>query len=324
LETFMSALFDDIAVPDIDWHRLGHVYVFANGKGGVGKTTSAANLAGLAAAAGRRVLLIDLNGQGNVAEDLGYTATALDDQGQGLLAAIVAGAPLTPVPGVRPQLDVVPGGEHIRRIAPSLYAQLQDWRAAERAVVALARCLEPLAERYDLIVIDSPPENPPLVQLALAAARFVVVPMRTDEASRKGLREVARDFRLVRRLNPALTLLGVFVFASSTAATRIRAGLQANVEKDLGGAAPVFATVIRHSEAVAVQARERGCLAHELAVQAASGPKSFDVAAGRADRAQVVSATAAVVAGDYAALAREVFARAARVRAQAEKAGVWP
>jgi len=310
--------------PDVDWHRLGHVYVFANGKGGVGKTTSACHIAGLAAADGLRVLLLDLNGQGNVAEDFGYTGTSIDDQGRGLLTALVGGSPLTPVQGVRPNLDVVPGGEHVRRIAPLLYSQLQDPKTGEPAVLALARCLMPIADRYDVVLIDSPPENPPLVQLALAAARFVLVPMKSDNGSRKGLREIARDFSLVRRLNPYLMLLGVFVFASGTSATRIRAQVHANVEKDLDGAAHMFTTVIRHSEAVAVQVRERGLLAHELELQAATGPKSFDVAAGRADRSQLITATSASVAGDYAALAREIFARAAEVRAQAEEGGVWP
>jgi chromosome partitioning protein len=313
------------ATEQVDWSRLGHVYVFANGKGGVGKTTAASNVAGLAAADGLNVLLIDLNGQGNVAEDLGYTGTQVDDAGKALFAALTMDAPLVPAAKqIRPQLDVVPGGKFIRRVTSSMSSEMADPQRANHAVLALARTLVPIAEQYDVIVIDSPPENPPLVQLALGAARWVVVPMKSDDGSRKGLRELAMDFKGMRSHNPYLSLLGVFVFASGSGATRIRAEVHANVEQDLGGAAHMFSSMVRHSEAVAKDARKYGRLAHELEAQASNNPTFWQIRSGRADASQVVTRTSASVAEDFASLTREIFGRAAQLQAQMTETGVWP
>lgn len=90
------------------WDRMGlaRVVVVAQGKGGVGKTSLTANVAGLAALAGHRVLAVDLDQQGNLARDLGYEP----GDGERLLQAVVAGQPVPVVPNVRPGLDVVPGG----------------------------------------------------------------------------------------------------------------------------------------------------------------------------------------------------------------------
>ncbi|CAM5445424.1 hypothetical protein SALBM311S_02818 [Streptomyces alboniger] len=92
----------------VNWSELGHVYCFGNGKGGVGKTTCTCNIGGLAAADGLRVLIVDLNVQGNVAEELGYAETELDDEGKGLLTAITLQEAVKPIRNVRPNLDVVP------------------------------------------------------------------------------------------------------------------------------------------------------------------------------------------------------------------------
>src|SRR5690349_22406800 len=89
---------------------LGRVIAIVNDKGGVGKTSIAANLAGQFAAAGYRCLLIDLNRQANLADDLGYRGSEFDDEGAGLLGSIIARTPLRPVQDVRPQLDAVCGG----------------------------------------------------------------------------------------------------------------------------------------------------------------------------------------------------------------------
>ncbi|MBP5926792.1 ParA family protein, partial [Streptomyces sp. LBUM 1483] len=89
-------MLDDDQIPPINWDALRHTYVIANGKGGVGKTTLASNLAGLVAADGASVLLIDVNGQGNVGRDLGYRNTATDDEGEAFYDALRTGAPLKP------------------------------------------------------------------------------------------------------------------------------------------------------------------------------------------------------------------------------------
>jgi chromosome partitioning protein len=308
----------------VDWSALGHVYLVANGKGGVGKTTTVSHLGALAAADGLRVLIVDLNGQGNVGEDLGYTGRAgYDDAGRGLFAAVVFGDALRPV-AVRKGLDVVPGGEWVSRIGPSLTAEMADPDRTQSALLSLARALAGIAGEYDLVLVDSPPEVALLMQLALCAARFVLVPMKTDESSRKGLRGVAVHFRAMRNHNPWLVLLGVFVFASGTGATRIRHQLRAEVGRDLGTPELLFDAFIRHSEAAGRDVRAHGEPAHEVEQRVDANPQFWELRAGTADADRVVSKTTAGVAADFEALAREVFARAAAVRAQMQKEGRWP
>ena len=95
----------------IDRGALGRVVAIANGKGGVGKTSLTTTLAGLAATAGYRILLIDLDPQGNAGEDLGYTGAGTGDDGAGLVAALAADTALAvTLPQARPGIDVICGG----------------------------------------------------------------------------------------------------------------------------------------------------------------------------------------------------------------------
>lgn len=75
-----------------------------NGKGGVGKTTITANVGGRLAASGYRLLLVDMDPQGNLAEELGYTGSAVNDGGLAPAHALAFGVPIKPVENVRPQL----------------------------------------------------------------------------------------------------------------------------------------------------------------------------------------------------------------------------
>ncbi len=191
-------MLDADSIPPIDRGALAHSYVIANGKGGVGKTTLASNLAGLVAADGGRVLLVDVNGQGNVGRDLGYRGHSIDDEGEALTEALRTGAPLKPVSGVRDGLDVIVGGQHVGTLPDMLAATFRMQQ--QRQALALAISLAPVAGRYDLVVIDSAPENPPLQQLALSAARWMVAPTRSDKASiNDGLGSLAASSSWSRR-----------------------------------------------------------------------------------------------------------------------------
>jgi hypothetical protein len=88
--------------------RLARVIAIMNGKGGVGKTSIAGNLAALAAAAGYRVLVVDLDPQGNLAEEMGYVGTATDDAGAALASAMQFGRQVEPA-ALRDGLDAFPG-----------------------------------------------------------------------------------------------------------------------------------------------------------------------------------------------------------------------
>lgn len=311
--------------PAVNWGRLGNVYLFANGKGGVGKSTCSTHGAALVASDGARVLLVDLNGQGNVANMLGFANTEVDDKGRNLYSAITAGAGLTPVRDVRPGLDVVPGGQYVRRIAPVMASEMGNPQSAKQVLMSLALALQQISDQYGLIFIDSPPENQLLLQAALCAARFVVVPMKTDDLSRTGLRELAGDLRAMREHNPYVMLLGCFVFASGRSSTKIREEMRKNVASDLGQNPNVMLeTFIRHSEAVGRDVPKFGRLAHELEQEIVNNPSRSAIRRGEADASSVVSSTSASVAEDFAKLTGEILTRGSQIRGDMIDEGVWP
>jgi chromosome partitioning protein len=311
--------------PAIDWARLGHVYVVGNGKGGVGKTSTSAHLGALVASDGARTLLIDLNGQGNCAQLLGFAHTEQDDKGRNLFSAVTAGASLKPLRNVRPDLDVVPGGPYVRRIASVLSAEMSTREDANRVHLALAECLLTIAGDYQLIIIDTPPENPLLSNIALCAGRFVIVPMKTDAFSRQGLRDIASDIRGMREHNPYLMLLAVFVFASGTGSKKIRREIAKNVSDDLGqNSGLLLESFIRHAESVANEMVKYGLLAYELEQEIQNNPKYWELRKGSVKNATTVSETSRLVAEDYAKLAAEILTRAGERRAEMIEEGSWP
>ena len=133
---------------------LARVIAIVNDKGGVGKTSIAANLAGQFAGAGYRCLLIDLNRQANLADDLGYRDSDADDQGAGLLGSVLAGTPLVPALDVRPKLDVVCGGARLEDLTPIMVSRLQN--RGRRAFRVLGDVLAPIAARICGIVPSAP------------------------------------------------------------------------------------------------------------------------------------------------------------------------
>ncbi|KRQ23343.1 MULTISPECIES: ParA family protein [unclassified Mycobacteroides] len=299
-------------VPVVDYSRLSRVYVVGNGKGGVGKSNTTAHLGALVALDGARVLLVDLNGQGNIGHLLGYANTEQDDQGRNLFSAVTTGVPLTPIKDVRPGLDVVAGGHYVRMINSVLQGEAGTHAGVFRSHFGLALALVQLADQYGLIIIDSPPENQTLLRLALGAARFVIVPMKTDGLSRIGLRDIARDIREMREHNPYLMLLAVFVFGSGSGSKKIRRELRKRVSADLGQSGDVLLDeFVRHAETVADQSVMYGLLAHELDAELKNNPK-------------LIAETARAVAQDYDALAEAVLTRAANRQAEMIEQGVWP
>jgi|SRR5664279_485317 len=300
----------------VDRAALRRTVAVVNGKGGVGKTSITANLAGLYAAAGYRVLAVDLDPQGNLGNDLGYLGAGLSDDGAAFQMAATVGAAPTPVRDVRPNLDVVPGGEQLHDLA----AVLQSRRLTGRGgVESLAASLGAVAGGYDLVLLDCPPGSDVLQAGALAAARWVLVPSKTDDASRAGLREVARRFVAARQTNPELTLIGVVLFGVNPSARRVVAQARETLVQDLGGAAPVLDAVIRHVEAAAVDARGRGQLVHELERDVHTAPKWYErLRHPDQGRLEPLASSAGPLAEDYQRLAEEVLARIVAVEQTAE------
>lgn len=288
-----------------DRESLSRVVAIANGKGGVGKTSTATALAGLAAAAGYTILLIDLDPQGNVGEDLGYTGAGSSDEGAGLVASLVSGAPLTiSVPQSRERVDVIAGGERLDDLAGILLARhARGTDVADVLAGPLAALLE--EHDYDLVIIDCPPGEPNLQLLALGAARWLIIPTRGDAASLKGMARIAQRLVEARIRNPSLELLGVVLFDIASSATRLKRQITEEITRALGGVAPLFTTNIRHSIA-AMDARSQGLLVHEHAAALEGEPFWQALREGRRPSSP---GSAPALAGDYAQLVHEILTR---------------
>ncbi|MER7129707.1 ParA family protein [Streptosporangium saharense] len=287
---------------------LTRVIAVANDKGGVGKTTITANLGATLAREGYKILLVDLNRQANLADDLGYRDTEIDDQGAALLMSIMTGRVLqaVPVPG-RDGLFVVPGGLDLTDLTGVMVGRVQQH--GRDAMLTLAKALAPATAPYDLILIDTPPENTLLIDLALGAARWLLMPTKTDGGGLVGMRLLAQRYAIAREINPALALLGVVLFGTSRAATAIHRDVRTKVEQAFGiGASPVLTALVGHSEKVARDARELGLTAHELAAAAAVQPTWWETRrAGNSSSEPRISATASQVAADFDKLGLEIL-----------------
>lgn len=176
------------------------VLAFANHKGGVGKTTSVANLGAAIAALGRRVLLVDLDAQCNL------TYTYLQEEPEATLYEALTGTtgvlPRTPI---AEGLDIVPAGLGLAKADIDL-----STRIAREAI--LRSLLKPLRSEYDYILLDCPPSLGVVTTNALAAADGVIIPLTAEALPLKGLTMLDAVIDEIRRtLNPALKLVGVIV-----------------------------------------------------------------------------------------------------------------
>lgn len=271
-----------------------------NGKGGTLKTSLTANVAGLVAASDYRVLAVDLDPQGNLALDLGYTG----DDGASLASAIGMGLTPEVVADVRPRLDVIAGGR--------LLSNVRLPEGDEEAVLRLRDALSGVvaAGGYDLVLVDCPPGEEMLQRAAMAAVSWLVIPVALDRASREGLRRVARLFAESRAgANPELAVLGGVLANVDASASRIREQARAAVAEDLGDV-PVFEQTIRHATGPAVHGRGRGLLAHEVEGHAASLPRVWE--AGYDPTESVNRQSSANLAQDYQRLAEEILTAYAR------------
>lgn len=298
--------------------HLPRAIVFANGKGGVGKTSLVSNLAGLFAQGGLRVLTVDLDPQGNLARDIGYPV----DDGRALFNALVTGGPAPVIKDVggRTGLDCIPGGPTFADVIGIMLTRTR--RAGEDDLSAMMwKLLAPIAGDYDLILIDTPPGEATINEAALAIAHSVVIPTRADEASIDGLGVLATRFVQARQVNPALRLLGVALFAIGSRSTRVASEVRAAVSEVLEGTAPVFDSRIRYLETAAFDQRSSGLLIHELeagtaeakAARLSSLRELARGGTGAVDPGSVHTRNASGLAEDYEQLAREILQRLAQI-----------
>ena len=230
-----------------------------NGKGGVGKTSLTAHIAGLAAISGWRVLAVDLDPQGNLARDLGYMDRS--DGGASLFAASFTRADLEPVWDVRRGLDVIPGGPDTRRLSDQLHSE--SMRSGATALNRLTEVLGPMSAKYDLILFDLPPGEAIVQQAAMRCAHWLILPTVGDSASNDGIGAVYRQYLAAREANPDLDVLGVVVSFVQSGARAMLREITAELEDMLQNRVTVFSPPIRLAKRAALDCRAKGLLAHE-------------------------------------------------------------
>jgi chromosome partitioning protein len=174
----------------------------ANQKGGVGKTTTAINLATALAATGWRVLLIDLDPQGNASTGLGI-GHALRDRSSYDVPTGGTTLEEAVVPTKVPRLDLVPATVDLSGAEIELVA-------LEERTHRLDAALDGAASRWDVCLIDCPPSLGLLTINALVAAQSILVPLQTEFFALEGLSQLLQTIERIRaRFNPELSILGV-------------------------------------------------------------------------------------------------------------------
>ena len=291
--------------------------VFANNKGGAGKTSMAANFAGLAAAGGMRVLIVELDQQGNIGDDLGYSwKPEVVEDGGALLAAIADGTSIIPTYQARERLDVIQGGAMTDILEASLAGM--ETQYGEQATLfkvhdAIVRVLNASTQPYELVVIDTPPRpNSPLVRAALTMANYLVAPTQIDRASIRGLNGLAKTVgHVVELTNPDIELLGVALFRVSAATEpAVLRDTKKFIKENLGASIPIFDTTIRNLISGQKASREHGELAHETEKGAAAAAKDWSEHLRNGTQPERRYSTAASkFAADYENLSREIMER---------------
>ncbi len=181
---------------------MGRILAIANQKGGVGKTTTAVNLAASLAVAEQRTLLIDLDPQGNTTSAYGLDKAAMKTH---VYHALVDGVPLaeTLVPTELPFLTLCPTGTDLAGAEVELVSM-------ESREHRLQQALAPVRDQYDYIIIDCPPSLGLLTLNALTVADSVMIPLQCEFYAMEGMGHLMATIELVRtHLNPKLQVDGI-------------------------------------------------------------------------------------------------------------------
>ncbi|MEI8095201.1 MAG: ParA family protein [Spirochaetales bacterium] len=181
---------------------MGIIIVFANQKGGVGKTTTAASLGAFLAQKGKSVLMVDFDPQGNLSSTLGA------DKSKPGIYEVISGqitAEAALQQGADPNLQILASNIHLSGASAELVGQ-------EDREYFLKKVLDPLKPRYDFILVDSPPSLDVITLNGLAAADQVYIPLQCEYFAMEGLSQLVKTIQAVQKsVNKNLTIGGIIL-----------------------------------------------------------------------------------------------------------------
>ena len=207
------------------------VFVVANQKGGVGKTTTTVNIAAAFASRGLRVLVVDLDPQGNASTALNIEHT---EGTPGVYEAIVEGRDLDGLvrdcPDI-PGLSVLPASIDLAGAEIELVSLVARETRLDKALQKHLARLENAGQRVDYVLIDCPPSLGLLTINAMVAGREVLIPIQCEYYALEGLGQLVRSIELIRaHLNPQLAI-STILLTMYDARTKLSAGVAENVRK---------------------------------------------------------------------------------------------
>ncbi|RDE04595.1 ParA family protein [Sphingomonas aracearum] len=212
-----------------------NIITVANQKGGVGKTTTAINLGTALAAVGQRVLIVDLDPQGNASTGLGLSQSARARSTYDVLCGETPVVDAAVATGV-PRLEVVPATVDLSGAEIELVEYAERTHRLDRALRRVP------AGRWDAVLIDCPPSLGLLTLNAMVASDALLVPLQCEFFALEGLSQLLNTVERIReRFNPGLSILGV-VLTMYDRRNRLTDQVSADVRAVLGGV--VFETVI--------------------------------------------------------------------------------
>ena len=243
---------------------MGRIIAIANQKGGVGKTTTAINLAACLAEARKKILLIDCDPQGNATSGLGIDKDHLKNSIYEVLLDEC---------GIRQAMQAVDGVENLTVLPSNVNlagAEVELLEVEDKEYI-LSNTVDYIRDDYDYILIDCPPSLNILTVNAMTTADSVLVPIQCEYYALEGISQLIHTVELVQeRLNPDLTIDGV-VFTMYDARTNLSADVVASVRENLN--TKVYNTIIPRNVRLA-EAPSHGLPIH-LYDSRSSGAESY-------------------------------------------------